>query len=137
MSNLFILIKSNFPYYLEDLCYQFGFNKLVKYIDANGQNYNKIVITDDANQPFIFFLFYQKYPPKKLLNSNIIRIYPHNSLFQQVISFDKYKFCNLNTCYNPNENNLYIARAKEIPNIKAKHVIHNLDGSVFRIIDNK
>lgn len=47
--------------------WQFGFEHAVNYVEQNKQNYKKIVISTKLEQPYIFFLFYTKYDPKKYL----------------------------------------------------------------------
>jgi len=44
---------------------QYGVKELVSYIKEEGHKYEKIVVTDAYDQPYILFLFYLKYPPEK------------------------------------------------------------------------
>lgn len=67
-----------------------------KYVDT----YDHIIITTPFNQPFIYFLFYNKYPPDKFLTQDIIR-YPRDKdqtiFYEEVYNFDKYIFTNRST----------------------------------------
>ncbi|MCX7779217.1 MAG: glycosyltransferase family 39 protein [Patescibacteria group bacterium] len=133
--NADFLFKIGYPYNYERTLYQFGFKEVINYIKENQDKYTKIVFTNKANQPYIYFLFYLKYDPKKFQSIEVKRVYrPDN--WQEVVSFDKYEFCDINQCYDPHKNYLYVARAEEIPHIKEKKMFYNLDGSVFRIITN-
>ncbi len=42
---------------------QYGVKELISYIRDNNEKYNKIIITDRYDQPYILFLFYLKYSP--------------------------------------------------------------------------
>jgi len=44
---------------------QYGVKELVSYIKEEGHKYEKIVVTDAYDQPYILFLFYLRYPPEK------------------------------------------------------------------------
>lgn len=53
--------------------WQYGYKDLVKVITPIQSQYNKIYIPQGADQPYIFFLFFQKYPPEKLQqNTNLV-----------------------------------------------------------------
>ncbi len=111
------------------------FEKIIHYIKENQYNYEKVVFTNKINQPYIYFLFYLKYDPKKFQSIEVKREYlPDN--WQIVTSFDKYEFCDINQCYSPDKNNLYVAMGDELTYLKEKKIFYNLDGSVFRIITN-
>jgi 4-amino-4-deoxy-L-arabinose transferase-like glycosyltransferase len=132
--NLNFLIKNDYPYnfYRTKLYIP---KELIDYIKENLNKYEKVVFTDKANQPYIFFLFFLKYDPKKFQSLNVEREYLLNNL-QIVKSFDKFKFCNLNHCYHQNENNLYVARSNEISHLKPKKIFYDKEGLVYRIITN-
>jgi len=42
---------------------QYGLKELVSYVVQNQNRYEKVFITDRYDQPYILFLFYEKYPP--------------------------------------------------------------------------
>lgn len=136
--NSILLLLIGYPYYFEsDLYAQYGWKEVVNYIKSVEKNYDKVVITDKANQPFIFILFYNKYPPEKFQNTRVIRSYTNSPYpFEIVHKFDKYEFCNLDECFDPNANNLYIARENEIAFVEEKFTIQPIRGRAFRIIDN-
>ena len=70
---------------------QYGVKELVSYIKEEGDKYEKIVITDEYDQPYILLLFYLKYPPDKFQLEHLLtsrNLYG----FSTVESFDKYQF---------------------------------------------
>lgn len=148
--NLIFLFKNGYPYNFAPSIFPYdekppedSFNKfyqgvpgeVISFVKENQDKYDKIVFTDKVNQFYIFFLFYLKYPPEKFQSIEIKRKYLVGG-WESVTSFDKYRFCDINQCYSEKENNLYIARANEVPHLKEKKVFYNIDGSVFRIITN-
>ena len=48
------------PYY-----WQYGYKELVKKVNKYTPFYKEIKITDSRGVPYIFFLFYNRYPPEK------------------------------------------------------------------------
>ena len=47
--------------------WQYGYREAVEEVKKNYDQYNKIIISTKLEQPYIFFLFYLKYDPKKYL----------------------------------------------------------------------
>lgn len=43
--------------------WEYGFKELVPYVESVREKYDKVLITDKYDQPYILFLFYSKYPP--------------------------------------------------------------------------
>jgi hypothetical protein len=48
-----------------------------------------VVITDNANQPYIYVLFFTRYPPRRFQSEPVKRF---NGLFAPVLGFDRYLF---------------------------------------------
>ncbi len=137
--NASVLLKIGFPHYFySDYGFGYGFRDLVKYINSTENNYTKIVVTDKANQPFIYFLFYGKYPPEQFISQPVQRKYQEDSPYPYEIveSFGKYIFCDLQKCWKPNsEKTLYVARKGELPFLKEKFTVKDPYGGEFRIIE--
>lgn len=53
----------HYPYNLP-FAWQYGFEEIAKYVDENQVKYNKIIISDRYDQPYILMAFYMKYPPE-------------------------------------------------------------------------
>lgn len=69
--------------------WQYGYKEAVEYSQTHYQQYNKIIISTNLEQPYIFFLFYTKYNPLKYQKnlSTDLRVSDKNT-----IGFDKYEF---------------------------------------------
>lgn len=137
--NSLVILGFVFPLgFTKILSLQEGFDKAMSYVNQVEKNYEKIVFTNKANQPFIYVLFYKIYPPEKFQQIPVERIYPSKkSSYEEVLGFDKYKFCSIRKCYEENARYLFIAREKEKPEKKSIVQIDNPDGTSFRIFSGE
>ncbi len=71
--------------------WQCGYNELTDYVLQNYNKYDRFVITDRHGQPYIFFLFFLKYDPKKYQAQSLMSS-PDKYGFGQVNKFDKFIF---------------------------------------------
>ena len=71
--------------------WQCGYKELGEYISQNYDKYDKFYITKDIGMPYIFQLFYLKYPPLKYQKQAILTP-PDEYGFGQVEQFDKFIF---------------------------------------------
>ncbi len=71
--------------------WEYGFSQVVSYITQNQGKYQKIVITDRYDQPYILFLFYSKYDPAKYQQQDK-KIGDNKFGFTTITAFDKYEF---------------------------------------------
>jgi len=79
--------------------WQAGYKELTEYVSNNYNNYDNFYITQKNGQPYIFLLFYLKYPPEKYQQFAKLSG-PDKFGFGQVEGFDKFKFSinsNINT----------------------------------------
>lgn len=68
-----------------------GYKELGSYLTENYDKYDKFYITNKLGQPYIFTLFYTKYPPEKYqTQANLSSLDEYG--FGQVERFDKYEF---------------------------------------------
>lgn len=135
--NINYLIKNDYPYCFLNGFYNYVPKEVVDYVQKNQENYDGVVFTNQMNEPYIFFLFFLKYPPAIVQVPGFIeRIHAMNGLVEEVASFGNYKFCNLDKCYSSQQNNLYVARNKELSQFKAKKTFNDIKGNVFKIITN-
>jgi len=74
--------------------WQCGYKELTNYIKDNYKKYDYFYITKENGEPYIFFLFYLKYPPKQY-QSQAMLSGPDKYGFGQIEKFDKFTF-NLN-----------------------------------------
>lgn len=99
--------------------WQYGFKSLVAYINENGYKYNKILVTDRYDQPYILFLFYLKYPPKDFQNNHTLT-FRDKFNFSTVKYFHKYEFNSTNwNSVRDLHNQLIIGAPDDIPNVGA------------------
>jgi hypothetical protein len=67
--------------------FQYGLGDAVTHAAALGDG--PVVITGNANQPYIYVLFFTKYPPARFQNEPLVQ---QKWLFAPVRSFDRYRF---------------------------------------------
>ena len=70
---------------------QYGVEELVNYLQENQERYERIVVTDRYDQPYILFLFYLKYPPEKFQLEHSLTSRDEFG-FSTVREFGKYRF---------------------------------------------
>lgn len=70
---------------------QYGVKELVSFIELENGKYDKVVVTNRYDQPYILFLFYMKYPPAKFQSEHQLTGRDEYG-FSTVNRFDKYIF---------------------------------------------
>ncbi len=71
--------------------WQAGYKELAAVIEKNYDKYDRFNISSAAGQPYIFMLFYLKYPPAKF-QKVVQTTQPDEYGYTQVIGFDKFLF---------------------------------------------
>ena len=71
--------------------WEYGFKELVPYVESVKDRYEKILVTDKYDQPYILFLFYSKYPPQKFQDHHQLTVRDKFN-FSTVRDYDKYHF---------------------------------------------
>jgi hypothetical protein len=96
--SIFISLTSLFYYFVHypkkaivAEAWQAGYKELVSTINKNLNKYDNFYITKKHGQPYIFFLFYNQYPPAKY-QAEASLTKPDEYGFGQVESFSKYQF---------------------------------------------
>ena len=94
--------------------WQAGYKELASYIKKNYNEFNRFYITKKNGQPYIFLLFYLKYPPEKY--QKVAKLSAHDEYgFGQVNNFDKFYF---DFIYNSkNKKTVYVGYPEEFENI--------------------
>ena len=95
---------------------QYGVKELVNYLKEKESGYQKILVTNRYDQPYILFLFYMKYDPVKFQNSHSLT--PRDGFgFSTVNHFDKYYFATIkfDQARPENPNALIVGTDGEIP----------------------
>jgi len=70
--------------------WQYGYKKAVELMGNNKDRYDKLFLTRDYGEPYMFFLFYNRYPPQKY--QSIPKVVVNRSGWLMVDHFDKYYF---------------------------------------------
>jgi 4-amino-4-deoxy-L-arabinose transferase-like glycosyltransferase len=71
--------------------WEYGFKDLTAYVNSVRDRYDKILITDFYDQPYILYLFYSRYPPEKFQDNHQLTVRDKFN-FSTVRSFDKFEF---------------------------------------------
>ena len=118
---------------------QYGVKELVGYIQEEGDNYDKIYISDRYDQPYILFLFYMKYPPQEFQKDHVLTERDKFG-FSTVTYFDKYYFQSIDysELMQSDEKILLAGTEEEIP--ENTDIINDVYGTngyrYFRIVEN-
>ena len=110
-------------YYLETYYYhwpknyssewQYGYKQAVEVVKANYGKSDNIVVTRALGRPYIYFLFYMKYPPQDFWQTaNVVR---DRFFFINVESFDKFIFSDDFERLNLSGKVLYVAQPGRLP----------------------
>ncbi len=80
-------------HYPKELAYawQYGFDQIAEYVNQHENEYDKIIISDRYDQPYILTAFFLKYPPEKIQREAVLE--PRDKFgFSTVRKFGKYEF---------------------------------------------
>ncbi|MDO8659115.1 MAG: glycosyltransferase family 39 protein [Candidatus Parcubacteria bacterium] len=140
-----ICLASNVKYYLESYYvntpikygyfWQYGYKEALTYAKTNESKFKNIVMTYEYDQPYIYYLFYNKINPKWYQENWDYNKNGKVDRFQRVIG--KYTFKNIEYSKDINISNaLLIGTSREIPeNAKVIKTIKYLDGKIaFKIV---
>jgi 4-amino-4-deoxy-L-arabinose transferase-like glycosyltransferase len=73
------------------VAWEYGFQQLAEYIKDNEANYERIIISDRYDQPYIIMAFFLEYPPEKFQNEIVLE--PRDRFgFSTVRKFGKFEF---------------------------------------------
>jgi len=92
------------------VAWEYGFKDLVSYVNSVQDKYDKILVTDKYDQPYILFLFYQKYPPE-LFQGHHTLTFRDKFNFSTVRDYGKFHF----GVSNPPHQSLVVATPEEVP----------------------
>ncbi len=118
---------------------QYGLKELTQYLLSNDKNYQKILITDRYDQPYIMLLFYMKYSPEKFQSEHSLTGKDSYG-FSTVNHFDKYYFTRIvyDQAIPDNPNSLIVGTPEEIT--KEANIVKDIYGTngykYFRIVAN-
>jgi hypothetical protein len=124
-------------HYPKELSYawQYGFDQIAQYSKDNYDKYDKIIISDRYDQPYILMAFFLKYPPQTLQKELVMT--PRDKFgFSTVRKFGKFEFRAIN--YNEDKNlanTLIIAADEAVDDKTVIHTIQDMGGkTLFKFI---
>ena len=119
--------------------WEYGFKEMVSYVNSVKDRYEKIIITDFYDQPYILYLFYSRYPPQGFQGQHQLTVRDIYN-FSTVRSFSKFEFTS-----TPWEkvrdihSSLIVAAPDDIPAVGV-HVVKTIyfpnNQPAFKIISN-
>jgi 4-amino-4-deoxy-L-arabinose transferase-like glycosyltransferase len=118
---------------------QYGVKELVSYLNQNDRNYQKVLVTDRYDQPYILFLFYLKYSPVYFQAGHVLSARDKFG-FSTVRGFDKYEFRPINWDFDQpnNANALIVGTDEDIPD--EANIVKEIYGSngykYFQVVAN-
>jgi len=118
--------------------WQYGFDQIAEYTKENYDQYDKIIISDRYDQPYILIAFFSQYPPAKLQNE-IVMSPPDHYGFSTGRKLDKYEFRSIKYEEDKNlPNTLLVSAEEEVDDSKVINTVKSLSGEVlFKFISTK
>lgn len=121
---LILILSYEFIHYLESyyihspkrypLAWEHGFSEMVNKLEKYEKDFDRFVITDRYDQPYILVLFYKQYDPAKYQPQAVLTERDKFN-FGTVRNFDKYEFHKITPEeIEQNRNALYIAAPEEV-----------------------
>lgn len=118
--------------------WEYGFRQLAEYLRQNGDQYEKIYITNKYDQPYILLAFFLRYPPSQFQKEAKLTDKDQYG-FSTVANFGKYYFGSIDLAkIGRKGKSLIIGSPEEIPeSATILHKIYFKDGKTeaFRIVE--
>jgi len=105
--------------------YQYGLGQAVAH--AAGLGPGPVVITNNTNQPYIYVLFFTKYPPARFQNEEVLQL---KGLFAPVLGFDRYRFVNPQMAYLRMAHGIFVLTGWELAPTRPVYAIRAPNGSI-------
>ena len=126
-----------YVHYSKELAFawQYGFDQIAAYSKENYDKYDKIIISDRYDQPYILMAFFLQYPPQTLQKELVMT--PRDRFgFSTVRKFGKFEFRSVN--YNEDKklpNTLIISADESVDDKAIIHTIEDPNGNImFKLI---
>lgn len=92
--------------------FQYGVEEIVRAAAKSGDSHQPVIITPTINQPYIYVLFFERYPPALFQKLPVSQV---KGLFGPVISFDRYLFLAPQLVYPKLKHGVFVFAGGEIP----------------------
>ncbi len=98
--------------------WNYGWKQVVEYVRGQQNKFDNIIVSDKFGMPYIYFLFYGKYPPDEFQKKAVRPYVADRFGFEHVDGFDKYLFpndfdWNITKKNNLQKNTLYVVPASQ------------------------
>jgi len=94
--------------------WQYGYQEMVQAVSEIEENYDRVIVTKSLGRPYIYFLFYKKYPPEKFWQE--ARVVKELAGFINVTGFGQYEFRDVSWNQDQKEEkSLFVAIPKDVP----------------------
>jgi 4-amino-4-deoxy-L-arabinose transferase-like glycosyltransferase len=115
--NVFYYLHNYYAHYSTEFSseWQYGYQEMVQAVSEIEANYDQVIVTKSLGRPYIYFLFYKKYPPEKFWQDQA-RVVKEPAGFINVTGFDKYEFRDLSWDQDQKEEKtLFVAIPQDVP----------------------
>ncbi|KKU29387.1 MAG: hypothetical protein UX80_C0002G0023 [Candidatus Amesbacteria bacterium GW2011_GWA2_47_11b] len=130
----YVHYPQTYPY-----AWEYGFKELVAYVGSVQDRYEKILVTDKYDQPYILFLFYSKYPPQQFQGHHSLTFRDKYN-FSTVRDYSKFHFADTPwSKVSDIHSSLIVAAPEDIPDVGVnivKTINFPNSSPAFKIISN-
>lgn len=154
VSLVIVLYITNYFYFLDQYfihnpkkndAWQYGYKQIVEKVTPLQSKYHEIVVQQSLEQPYIFFLFYQKYDPQKYqkIAGQVFTSNKEGKDMGMVTQIDNIRFVNINWKEKPESNTLFVMpkslldrESQFYTSYKEIDTIYDLNGfPLFKIVE--
>ena len=139
----FLFLIFNFLYFYHDYFthypirfsgeWQYGYREAIGYVKSVEHEYDRVIVTEDLGRPYIYFLFYTRYDPKRFRSEAIITREAFG--FVHIKSFGKYRFGKKLNEDNNSKKALYVNIPQQVPqNAKILKTFDLLNGNPSLVV---
>lgn len=91
--NIFYYLHNYYAHYPTEFSaeWQYGYRETIRAVSELEKNYDKVVVAKNLGRPYIYFLFYKKYPPQNFWRYKD-KVVKEPAGFINILGFGKYEF---------------------------------------------
>jgi len=131
------LYLANFVFFLDaylvhsskkSVAWQYGYKQIVNYISPIQNDYQKVYVAQSSDQPYIYFLLYQKYPPAKYqeVSLSVFDPTPLDSGMGRVVLLDNIEFVDLEKTEFPVDKTFLVVVPSKVDYLIDKYKLERL-----------
>jgi len=107
--------------------FQYGMAEVMEAVQRLGGAHEPVVITDLINQPYIYVLFYESYPPALFQQGPVVQM---QGLWGPVLQFDRYLFVSPQRAYPQLAKGIFVFAGDESTPVPPALSVHYPDGTI-------